>query len=227
MFVRSSYTLDQNLGLVCDYAAAYPETHYKNKISALCVVRFVLPPRCVLNLNIAPSVAAKKINIESIAIAIGHRNYRNATAMLSKRPALVVPYFVVFSSSKESCLVNLVDYSNNSCLVPIPTRIWNALSARVYGMLKPNINNALRVFYQNVSKLDGHALVCALRNDSASSIVKSPLERLEERAALIELPDLGAWTQVRGDLMQLIGDWDQAVKGWSCNGRTQAVDENS
>ena len=124
----------------------------------------------------------------------------------------VVPYSVVFSSSKESCLVNLVDDSNNSCLVPIPTRIWNALSAQVYGMLKPKINNALRAFYQNVSKLDGHALVSALRNDSATSIVKSPLERLEERAALIELPDLGAWTQVRGDLMQLIGDWDQAVR---------------
>ena len=124
----------------------------------------------------------------------------------------VVPYSVVFSSSKESCLVNLVDDSNNSCLVPIPTRIWNALSAQVYGMLKPKINNALRAFYQNVSKLDGHALVCALRNDSATSIVKSPLERLEERAALIELPDLGSWTQVRGDLMQLIGDWDQAVR---------------
>ena len=88
VFVRSSCTLDQNLGLVSDYAAAYPETHYKKK-SALCVVRFVLPPRCVLNLNIAPSVAAKKINIESIAIAIGHRNYHNATAMLSKRPTLI------------------------------------------------------------------------------------------------------------------------------------------
>ena len=87
MFVGSSYSLDQNLGLVCDYAAAYPEKHYKNK---KCALRFVLPPRCVLNLNIAPSVAAKKINIESIAIAIGHRNYRNATAILSKRPALVL-----------------------------------------------------------------------------------------------------------------------------------------
>ena len=31
----------------------------------------------------------KKKNIASIAIAIGHRNYRNATAMLSKRPALI------------------------------------------------------------------------------------------------------------------------------------------
>jgi len=39
VFVRSSCTLDQNLGLVCDYAAAYPETHYNNK---KCAVRSAL-----------------------------------------------------------------------------------------------------------------------------------------------------------------------------------------
>jgi hypothetical protein len=32
----------------------------------------------------------KKLNIESIAIAIGYRNYRNATAMLPKRPSLTL-----------------------------------------------------------------------------------------------------------------------------------------
>jgi hypothetical protein len=89
VFVRSPCTLDQNLSLVCDYAAVYPEIYYKNK-SALCVARFALPLRCVLNLNIAPSVAAKKLNIESIAIAIGYRNYRNATTMLPKFPALII-----------------------------------------------------------------------------------------------------------------------------------------
>ena len=36
VFVRFSCTLDQNLGHVCDYAAAYSETHYKNK---KCAVR--------------------------------------------------------------------------------------------------------------------------------------------------------------------------------------------
>ena len=87
MFVRSSCTLDQNLGLVCDYAAAYPETHYNNK---KCAVRSALCAASALCAEPKHSTVggSKKINIESIAIAIGHRNYRNATAMLSKRPAL-------------------------------------------------------------------------------------------------------------------------------------------
>ena len=89
-FVRSSYTLDQNLGVVCDYAAAYPETHYKNK---KCAVRSALCAASALCAEPEHSTVggSKKINIESIAIAIGHRNYRNATAMLSKRQALKHP----------------------------------------------------------------------------------------------------------------------------------------
>ena len=90
MFVRSSCTLDQNLGLVCDYAAAYPETHYNNNKCAVCV-RSALCAASALCAEPEHSTVggSKKINIESIAIAIGHRNYRNATAMLSKRPALI------------------------------------------------------------------------------------------------------------------------------------------
>ena len=51
--------------------------------SALCVVRCTLPPRCVLNLNIAPSVAAKKTK---------HRKYRNCDRLsqLSKRDSYAV-----------------------------------------------------------------------------------------------------------------------------------------
>ena len=90
MFVRSPCTLDQNLSLICDYAAAYPETHYKNK---KCSVRSALCAASALRVEPEHSTVGgrKKLNIESIAIAIGYRNYRNATAMLlSKRPALVL-----------------------------------------------------------------------------------------------------------------------------------------
>ena len=125
---------------------------------------------------------------------------------------IVIPYSMVFTSSKENCLVTITDSTDTSCLVPIPTRIWNALSAQVYGIVKPKIKNSLRTFYQNVSKLDGHALICALRSDSAVSISKTSLERLEDRAASISLPDLGEWTKVRGDFLQLIADWGQALK---------------
>ena len=53
--------------------------------------------------------SAKKINNESIAIAIDHRNYRNATAMLSKRPALIrahcvhssLRFYVLFHGSQS------------------------------------------------------------------------------------------------------------------------------
>ena len=100
MFVRSSCTLDQNLGLVCDYAAAYPETHYNNK---KCAVRSALCAASALCAEPEHSTVggSKKINIESIAIAIGHRNYRNATAMLSKRPALPGPPLARERSSRS------------------------------------------------------------------------------------------------------------------------------
>jgi len=76
---------------------------------------------------------------------------------------ITVPYSAIFSSSQESCLVSIVDNRNTNCLVPIPTRIWKALSAQVYGLLKPEIGKSLRYFYQTVSNLDGHALICKLR----------------------------------------------------------------
>ena len=91
MFVRSPCILDQNLSLVCDYAAAYPDTHYKNK---KCVVRSAPCSASALCAEPEPEHSTtvggckKKLNIESIAIAIGYRNYRNATAMLSKGTAL-------------------------------------------------------------------------------------------------------------------------------------------
>ena len=95
MFVRSSCTLDQNLGLVCDYAAAYPETHYNNK---KCAVRSALWAASALCAEPKHSTVggSTKTNIENIKIAIGHRNYRNATAMLSKRPALMLGVSVYY-----------------------------------------------------------------------------------------------------------------------------------
>ena len=125
---------------------------------------------------------------------------------------ITVPYSAIFSSSQESCLVSIVDNRNTNCLVPIPTRIWKALSAQVFGLLKPRIGNSLRSFYQTVSNFDGHALICKLRCEIGNGITKSPLECLEERAALITLSGLSEWPSVRGDLMQLMADWEQAVK---------------
>ena len=90
MFVRSSCTLDQNLGLVCDYAAAYPETQYNNKKyavrSALCVVRFGLWAASALCAEPKHSTVGGSSNNNK------HRKYRNCDrpSQLSQRDSYAV-----------------------------------------------------------------------------------------------------------------------------------------
>ena len=85
MFVRSSCTLDQNLGLVCDYAAAYPETHYNNK---KCAVRSALCAASALCAEPEHSIVggSKKKNKTK------HRKYRNCDrpSQLSQRDSYAV-----------------------------------------------------------------------------------------------------------------------------------------
>ena len=85
VFVRSSYTLDHNLGLVCDYAAAYPETHYNNK---KCAVRSALWAASASALCAEPkhsTVGGSNNNNK-------HRKYRNCDrpSQLSQRDSYAV-----------------------------------------------------------------------------------------------------------------------------------------
>ena len=83
MFVRSSCTLDQNLGLVCDYAAAYPETHYNNK---KCAVRSALWAASALCAEPKHSTVGGSSNNNK------HRKYRNCDrpSQLSQRDSYAV-----------------------------------------------------------------------------------------------------------------------------------------
>jgi hypothetical protein len=103
------------------------------------------------------------------------------------------------------------DDNGTMCKVPFPTRVWNALSEKVFALLKPTIEPSLRLLHQSIEKYDGIALVKRMRCQT-DNIAQSQIQLLEMRRDNIKLSNLSEWQQVRGDIVKVLSDWNEKIR---------------
>ena len=124
----------------------------------------------------------------------------------------VIPFVEILNGPREKCTISVMCPSRNNFtyILNCPTRIWDAMSKKIYTKLKLKIPHDLRRFHQTVDKNDGEALVKSIRT-TCDNMSQTTAQLLELRKDSIKFDNLSEWIQVRGDMLQLYRDYQQAV----------------
>ena len=84
-------------------------------------------------------------------------NYKNHTFPSVNR---IIPFAVVFSDMGKASTITITNTDGVECVIPIPTRIMNALSKHVYLFLVGKIPKSMRMLHKTeCNKNDGFTLI--------------------------------------------------------------------
>ena len=122
-------------------------------------------------------------------------------------------YSKVFHPQGADQLVELTSVTGAKCKVKIPSRIWNALCAGLYGAIQMLLlkDSTLRFLHQDVAAGDAVTLLHNIQY-RVNAVDKSAIDVLEHRLEELDCPTLDKYHEVRNDLAELIQNWEQALK---------------
>ena len=144
-------------------------------------------------------------------VNFGHRQDNIVTKTFSNINQIVQFHLAFQTTGSETKIITVPveDDDDQVYQVPIPNDIWCLIGQYLRGLLKPNIPDGMRNFYQSVRDKSGHKLILLLR--SPNKLSQKSITLLKKRRDVLKLTNLGDWPVVRGDLITLIKDWDDEV----------------
>ena len=116
------------------------------------------------------------------------------------------------SAQGKDSTIKLPNTSNVECVIPIPTRIMNALSKHVYLFLVAKISKSMRMLHKTeCNKYDGFTLIQRILTLERESL-HTPLEVLNKRERDTTIDKLNDWNTFEPDFVDLMDAFDEAEK---------------
>ena len=136
-------------------------------------------------------------------------NYKNHSFPSINR---IIPFAVVFSAQGKDSTIKLPNTCNVECVIPIPTRIMNALSKHVYLFLVDKISKSMRMLHKTeCNKYDGFTLIQRILTLERESL-HTPLEVLNKRERDTTIDKLNDWNTFEPDFNDLMDAFNEAEK---------------
>ena len=125
----------------------------------------------------------------------------------------VVPYslFLAPQAAGSDLCMQLQDIGGGSYAVPIPESVVQKGSSVIYHALPLTFPPEVKLLCRQVKDGDGIGLVARLRQQN-DNVLQDQLQLLRDRFAAIKCSLITDYVSASGTLMQLFGDWDNAVE---------------